>query len=73
MAGVGASLASSPFPEALMKVLHVIVIIFLFDQLKIEYLRNSNYTYFIWFLFGLVIITHNVILTRGDERESPAA
>ena len=72
--GVKASLISSPYPEALMKVLHVVLIIFLFDQIKIEYLRNSQYTYFIWLLFGLIIATHNIINKQKRERaaaESP--
>ena len=73
LSGVRASMTKSSFPEALMKIFHVIILIFLFDQIKIEYLRNSMYTYFIWFLFGLVIATHNVILKQKAERESAAA
>jgi hypothetical protein len=74
LAGVHTSLATSPFPEALMKILHVVLLIFLFDQIKIEYLRNSKYTYFIWFLFGLIVATHNVIMKQRREQvavESP--
>ena len=70
LAGVHASLATSPFPEALMKILHVVLLIFLFDQIKIEYLRNSKYTYFIWFLFGLIVATHNIIIKQRREREA---
>lgn len=68
LAGVHTSLVTSPFPEALMKILHVVLLIFLFDQIKIEYLRNSKYTYFIWFLFGLIVATHNIIMKQGRER-----
>jgi len=66
--GVRASLATSSYPEALMKIMHVVLIIFLFDQIKIEYLRNSKYTYFIWFFFGLIIATHNIINKQKRER-----
>ena len=66
--GVRASLGASPFPEALMKILHVAMIIFLFDQIKIEYLRNVKYTYFVWFFFGLIVATHNIILKQRRER-----
>ncbi len=69
LVGVKASLATSPLPEALMKMLHVIIIIFLFDQIKIEYVRNSNYSYYVWFLFGLVIATYNIIIKQRTERE----
>jgi len=70
LSGVKASITTSPFPEALMKILHVMIIIFLFDQIKIEYLRNYKYTYFIWFMFGLVIATYNIILKNRAESES---
>ena len=66
--GIHASLATSPFPEALMKMMHVVLIIFLFDQIKIEYLRNVKYTYFVWFFFGLIIATHNIIIRQRRER-----
>jgi hypothetical protein len=31
------------------------LVMFMVDQLKIEYLRNERYSFFIWFFFGLVI------------------
>jgi hypothetical protein len=67
LTGVHTSLTTSPFPEALMKILHVVLFIFLFDQIKIEYLRNAKYTYFIWFFFGLIIATHNIIMKQRRE------
>jgi hypothetical protein len=69
LTGVHTSLTTSPFPEALMKILHVVLFIFLFDQIKIEYLRNAKYTYFIWFFFGLIIATHNIIIKQRRESE----
>lgn len=71
--GVHASLAASPFPEAFMKIMHVVFIIFLLDQIKIEYLRNNKYTYFIWFFFGLIIATHNIIVKQRSERAAAGA
>jgi hypothetical protein len=73
MSGVKASLINSSFPEALMKILHVMVVTFMVDQIKIEYLRNTKYTYFIWLMFGLVIATYNIIQKQKAERESEAA
>ena len=70
MSGLKTSLVSSPFPEAFMKIMHVVLIIFLFDQIKIEYLRNSMYTYFIWFMFGLIIATHNIIIKQRNGRKT---
>ncbi len=49
-ASLRSSLVHAPFPEALLKVLHVCLIMFLVDQIKIEYLRNNIYIYFIWLI-----------------------
>jgi len=64
-----ASIVSSPFPDAFSKVLHVVLVMFLFDQLKIEYLRNYIYIYFVWFLFGVIVATKNIIVDKERERK----
>jgi len=61
LSGCRSSLVRDPFPEAFMKVLHVLLVIFVIDQIKIEYLRNNIYMYFVWFFFGLIAATRNVI------------
>jgi hypothetical protein len=66
LAGYRSSLVRSPFPEALMKVLHVSLVIFIIDQIKIDYLRNDIYMYFVWIFFGLIAATRNVI--AGEVR-----
>lgn len=62
------SLTASSFPEAFLKILHVVIAVFLFDQIKIEYLRNTIYIYFIWLLFGLAIATHNIVMKQRKEK-----
>jgi hypothetical protein len=68
LAGFHSSLMRSPFPEALMKVLHVSLVIFIIDQIKIDYLRNDIYMYFVWFFFGLIAATRNVIASGVRNR-----
>ena len=74
LAGFHSSLMRSPFPEALMKVLHVSLIIFIIDQIKIDYLRNNIYMYFVWFFFGMIAATRNVIVggVRNRTGSGPA-
>jgi len=48
------------FSLGLTTVLQVDMIIFLIDQLKIEYFRNSQYVNFIWLFFGLLITSANI-------------
>jgi hypothetical protein len=55
------SLVSSPFPVALMKTLHVSLVIFIIDMLKIDFQRNYIYMYFIWIVFALISATRKVI------------
>ncbi len=70
--GLKASVLSSPYPQALMKILHVVLVIFLFDQLKIDYIRNRIYTFFIWLLFAIIVITYNVI-KKNEGRDRMAS
>ena len=73
LGGIHASLANSPFPEALMKILHVCFVMFVIDQIKIEYLRNDRYVFFVWMFFGLIIATSNVIEKQRAAAEAAAA
>jgi O-antigen ligase len=66
------SMYDESFPRALMLVLHVMMVIFMVDELKIDYLRNYLYIYFIWFFFGLIAATHNVIVDQ-QRREAMQA
>lgn len=65
------SLIASTFPVALMKTLHVSLVIFIIDMLKIDFQRNYIYMYFIWIVFGLISATRKIIdrsaaLSRSD-------
>jgi len=70
--GVKASLMRSPFPQAFLKIMHVVIVVFLLDQIKIEYLRNKIYTFFIWTLFAMVIITHNIVKKNRNINKNDA-
>ncbi len=70
--GLRSSLTDSTFSEALMKILHVCLVMFIIDQIKIEYLRNDIYSYYIWIFFALIIATGNVITRQREEAETVA-
>ena len=63
------SIVSAPLPQAFMKLLNVWLVMFMIDQIKIEYLRNNIYIYYVWLFFALIPATRNVILKM--EREQP--
>lgn len=70
------SMFDPSFVRALMLILHIDLVIFIIDEFKIDYLRNDTYVYFVWFLFGVIAATYNVIRSEsrnasrleGDER-----
>lgn len=61
------SLARSSFPLGFMKVMHVVLVIFIIDQIKIDYLRNEIYMYSIWLLFALIAATKNILAHNYKE------
>ena len=69
---MGRSLTNIPFSKSLLLVLHVIVLIFAIDQLKIEYLRNTAYPFIAWFLFGLTAACAKIAaeVDRGEKAGS---
>jgi len=73
MLGFTASIVRAPFPLAFMKALNVSLVIFLVDQIKIDYLRNDIYMYFIWCVFGVIAATRLVILKEQERaRHAPS-
>lgn len=66
--GFRSSLVRDSFPEAFMKVLHVSLLIFIIDQIKIDYLRSNIYMYFVWFFFGMIAATRNIIRPTPTAR-----
>jgi len=71
--GIHASLVQSSFSMGFMKIMHVVLIIFIVDQIKIDYLRNGIYSYSIWLLFGLLTATKNIITQQKLQRKQQAA
>lgn len=69
------SIVTAPFAEALQRVLHVMLVMFLIDQIKIDYPRNQIYTYFVWFFFGLIAISSGIVenTKRARVASSPPA
>lgn len=58
----------------LVVVLQGILVVFMIDEIKISYLRLSCYQQFIWFLFGLLIASSNLLknnlrIHRGTTNE----
>jgi O-antigen ligase len=56
-----AGLQEPSFSRSFMLALHVMLLVFLVDELKIDYLRNPIYMYFPWLLMGLIAATHRII------------
>ena len=49
------SLGSGSFLQGARLAFRVMLVQFMIDQTKIEYLRNERYSFFVWFFFGLFV------------------
>ncbi len=48
------SLGTGGYIDAATLAMHVVLFMFIVDQLKIDYLRNERYSFYVWFLFGFI-------------------
>ena len=69
-----AGLQEPSFARSFMLALHVMLLVFLVDELKIDYLRNPIYMYYPWLLMGLIAATHRIIQQqkRAGTGRAPA-
>src|SRR5258708_18945584 len=65
------SLGDGTYIEGATVAARVILVMFMVDQLKIDYLRNGIYGYFIWFLFGLIMAVGNVARAEAGAAAVP--
>src|SRR5262249_47265627 len=58
--GHAATLRAPAFPAAFLLVLRGMLILLLVDWIKIEYLRNPVYPYWVWLFYGLIVATSRI-------------
>lgn len=61
------------YPRAAMTMLYICLIMFMIDQIKIDYIRNSTYTYFVWIFFGLIAAATRICEHEQKEAELNAS
>ncbi len=66
------SLGSGTYIEGATLLTRVMLFTFIIDQIKIDYLRNGTYSFFVWFLFGLVFAIGRVARREAGLRLVPA-
>jgi len=54
--------------DGLTIVARVMLLTFIVDQTKIDYLRNARYSFFIWFLFGMIWVIGRVARDEAQPR-----
>jgi O-antigen ligase len=59
------------FLRSFMIIARVQMVVFLADQIKVEYLRNINYAFQVWLMFGLMVAAHRLLVT-GAAQAAPA-
>jgi hypothetical protein len=63
----GDRLGDSSYARGFLLAGHVQLLVFLVDEIKIEFMRNSIYIFQIWILFASIVIAHRI------TKEEPAA
>lgn len=59
-AGHAPNLGHPSYSRGLLLALRAMLVLFLIDQIKIDYLRNGTYAYWIWLFFGLIVATSRI-------------
>lgn len=57
--------------RSFMIIAHVQLVVFLVDEVKIEYLRNGIYAFQIWMMLALMVAAHRLVAS-GAEHTTPA-
>ena len=60
-------LGHASYAGALLLALRAMLLLFIVDQIKIDYIRNPIYPYWVWLFFGLTIATSR--LARAEEAQ----
>ncbi len=52
-------------------ILHIQLVMLLFEQLRTDHQRDDIYVYFVWMIFGLITAASNLIKKRKEEEALP--
>ena len=64
---MAASFGSGTYIQSATVLVRLMLFMFMLDQTKIDYLRNATYSFFTWFLFGLIFAVGNVARLEANS------
>jgi O-antigen ligase len=59
------------YPSAFLLVARMQMLVFVVDQIKIEYLRNPVYQFQVWIMFAMIVAAHLIVRDSARARVSP--
>lgn len=62
-------LGHASYTGGLLLALRAMLILFMVDQIKIDYLRNPTFAYWVWMFFGLIVVAGRI---RREEQQAGA-
>jgi hypothetical protein len=66
----GRKLREPDFSRSFLLIMNAVTVIFLIDQIKLEYLRLEAYQFFVWSLFGLLVAAVKIVREREEPRQA---
>jgi O-antigen ligase len=68
-----ADLSGPSYARSFLVIAHMQIVLFMVDQMKIDYLRNGIYQFEVWVMFGSLVAAYQVARSeRHDARPRPA-
>jgi O-antigen ligase len=65
------NLGNKSYAGGLLLALQAMLLLFVVDQIKIDYIRSTIYPYWVWLFFGLIVATSRIARQEIQEQEQP--
>jgi O-antigen ligase len=69
----GETLRDASFSSASLLLLRAMLVLFVVDQIKIEFVRNPVYPYVVWLFFGLIIANGRIVAEQLQDTAAPGS
>jgi O-antigen ligase len=69
----GIDLGDPSHSRAFLPVAHTMFVVFVIDEIKIDYIRNGIYQFEVWIMFAILVATHRLAIARPAQEGTVTA